>query len=130
MPYRNMTGVTMGNIRSTMTPAADDARPPKGGSPPPPRKCQPKPQQDSFERKEQDIILIADTVPPVGQHAANAALRRGHVVRHLCPSLVRVDARDRLEQTGGKFFRAISLVVFNRLIDPQIGGLARSLPCR
>src|SRR5262249_62239635 len=48
------------------------------------------------------FILIADTVPPIGHDTANAARRRGHVVRQLCPSLVRVDARDGLEQTGSK----------------------------
>jgi len=31
MPYRNKIGATTGNIRSKITPAADDARRQKGG---------------------------------------------------------------------------------------------------
>src|SRR2546423_6954769 len=96
----------------------------------PRRNCQHKPQQDGFESNEQNLILVADTVPPLDHEVANAARRRGHVVRQLCPSLVRVDARDGLEEASSKILSANVLDGIDELVDPQIGGLNRSLPRR
>src|SRR5215471_13714881 len=96
----------------------------------PRRKCQYNPEQDSFKCNEQDLILIADTVPPIGHDAANAARRRRHVVRQPCPSLVRVDAWDGLEQAGSKIFSANVLDGIDELVDPQIGRGDRSLTRR
>src|SRR5262249_6309460 len=96
----------------------------------PRRECQHNPEQDSFKYNEQDPILIADTVPPIGHDAANAARRRGHVVRQLCPSLVGEDAGEGLEQIGSKILSANVLEGFNELVDPQMGGVDRSLACR
>jgi hypothetical protein len=77
----------------------------------PRRKCQHEPEQDSFKYNEQDLILVADTVPPIGHEVVNAVCRRGDVVRQLRPSLIRVDARDGLEQVGGEILSRMSWMV-------------------
>src|SRR5262249_34492806 len=96
----------------------------------PRRECQHNPEQGSFACNEQDPILIADTVPPIGHDAANAARRRGHVVRQLWQMLVRGEARDGWEQIGSKFFWGTVLGGVEERCDPQIGGGDRSLACR
>src|SRR5215471_11344117 len=96
----------------------------------PRRNCEYKPQQDSFKSNEQDLILVADTVPPVDQEVTNAARRRGHVIRQIRPSLIRENARDRLEKAGSKVLSTNVLDGVDELVDPQIGGMNRSLPCR
>jgi len=63
----------------------------------------------------------------IGHDAANAARRRRHVVRQPCPSLVRVDAWDGLEQAGSKILSANVLDGIDELVDPQIGRGDRSL---
>src|SRR5262249_34990305 len=87
----------------------------------PRRNCEHKPQQDGFKSNEQNLILVADTVPPVDQEVANAARRRGHVIRQIRPSLIGVDARDRLEKAGSKVLSTNVLDGVDELVDPQIG---------
>jgi hypothetical protein len=59
-------------------------------------------KQYGFKQTACNLIPIVDAFPPIDQESANAARRRGHVVRQPRPSLKRVDARNGLEQIGGK----------------------------
>src|SRR5260221_9814043 len=96
----------------------------------PRRNCQHEPEQDSFKCNEQDLIPVADTIPPIGHEVANAVRRRRHVIRQLRPSPVRADARDGMEQVRSKVLSATILDGIDQTVDPAIGRVDRSLTCR
>ena len=77
--------------------------------------------QQSLERDAGEVTAILCVGPPLRDQFANAARGVRHVLRHIRPGFVGVEAGDRLKQCGGEILPSDVLDFVEEIVDAQIG---------